>query len=174
MSAGLTAAVLFGATGGLGVTLIVRELLPTDPHLAEFILGQLAGHSVAPLTAHHAGAFAPWGARDLVYRRGFVEGMSLTGRSFISLGEGLFELTPLREVRLIAVNFLVGELVACRHLAKLKRFDLSGNRIGDAGAELLLGCGYLDGLTELELEGNDLSGGTEARLRSRFGSRVAT
>ena len=34
MSAGLTAAVLFGATGGLGVTLIVRELLPSDPQLA--------------------------------------------------------------------------------------------------------------------------------------------
>ena len=34
MSAGLTAAVLLGATGGLGVTLIARELLPSDPHLA--------------------------------------------------------------------------------------------------------------------------------------------
>jgi len=34
VSAGLTAAVLFGATGGLGVTLIVRELLPSDPQLA--------------------------------------------------------------------------------------------------------------------------------------------
>lgn len=34
MSAGLTAAVLFGASGGLGVTLIVRELLPSDPQLA--------------------------------------------------------------------------------------------------------------------------------------------
>ena len=34
MSAGLTAAMLLGATGGLGVTLIVRELLPSDPQLA--------------------------------------------------------------------------------------------------------------------------------------------
>ncbi len=34
MSAGLTAAVLLGATGGLGMTLIVRELLPSDPQLA--------------------------------------------------------------------------------------------------------------------------------------------
>ncbi len=34
MSAGLTAAALFGATGGLGVTLIARELLPSDPQLA--------------------------------------------------------------------------------------------------------------------------------------------
>ena len=34
MSAGLTAAVLLGATSGLGVILIVRELLPSDPKLA--------------------------------------------------------------------------------------------------------------------------------------------
>jgi len=34
VSAGLTAAALFGATGGLGVTLIARELLPSDPQLA--------------------------------------------------------------------------------------------------------------------------------------------
>jgi len=34
VSAGLTAAALLGATGGLGVTLIVRELLPSDPQLA--------------------------------------------------------------------------------------------------------------------------------------------
>jgi len=34
VSAGLTAAVLLGATGGLGMTLIVRELLPSDPQLA--------------------------------------------------------------------------------------------------------------------------------------------
>ena len=34
MSADLTAAILFGATGGLGVALIVREFLPTDPQLA--------------------------------------------------------------------------------------------------------------------------------------------
>ena len=34
MSAGLSAAVLFGATAGLGLALIVRELLPSDPQLA--------------------------------------------------------------------------------------------------------------------------------------------
>jgi Flp pilus assembly protein TadB len=34
VSAGLTAALLLGALGGLGLALIVRELLPSDPHLA--------------------------------------------------------------------------------------------------------------------------------------------
>jgi Flp pilus assembly protein TadB len=47
MSAGLTAAVLLGATGGLGAALIVRELLPSDPHLAS-ALNRLAPAPVGP------------------------------------------------------------------------------------------------------------------------------
>lgn len=50
MSAGLTAAALFGATGGLGVTLILRELLPSDPQLASAL------HRLAPA---RIGAQAP-------------------------------------------------------------------------------------------------------------------
>ncbi len=122
-----------------------------DPARAEFIRLQLAGDPAEHLLAAHgprwAAAFSPWGARDLVYRRGFVEGMSLTGRSFISLGESLFAATPLREVRLVAVNFLMAELVACPHLTKLKVLDLRGNGIGKEA---------------------------EANLRRVFGGRVET
>ena len=113
-----------------------------DPTRAEFIRLQLRGDPAALqlLEAHGPrwnAAFAPWGARDFMYRRGFVEGVSLTGRSFISLGASLFEATPLREVRLIAVAFLMDELIACPHLAKLEALDLRGNRIGEADAARL-------------------------------------
>ncbi len=150
-----------------------EAIAATDPARAEFIRAQLSGdYAAEALLARHgarwADEFAPWGARDLIYRRGFVEGMSLTGRSFISLGMRLFELTPLRDVRLIAVNFLVGKLVRCPHLAEVRLLDLSGNRIGDAGADLLLSCEYLRGLRELRLAGNDLSAEVEARWRTRF------
>jgi uncharacterized protein (TIGR02996 family) len=148
-----------------------------DPPRAEFIRAQIAGGADAEklLSLHGsrwAEEFAPWGARDIVYRRGFAEGMSLTGRSFISLGTGLFERTRLREVRLIAVNFLMDELVRCPHLAKLAVLDLSGNRIGDAGAERLLECAGLAGVRELRLASNDITDGTLARLRVRFGDAL--
>ena len=148
-----------------------------DPARADFIRAQLSGDPAADiLLAQHGPRwyeeFAPWGARDLVYRRGFAEGMSLSGRSFISLGEALFDRTPLREVRLIAVNFLMGELVRCANLAKLSALDLRGNRIGDAGAELLLGCSFLDGLKELNLGENDLTDDLVARLREKFGTAL--
>lgn len=148
-----------------------------DPARAEFIRAQLVGKpdADAPLAqdgGRWAEEFAPWGARDLVYRRGFAEGMSLTGRSFISLGEALFDRTPLREVRLIAVNFMMGELGRCAHSAKLTVLDLTGNRIGDAGAESLLSSAFLNGLRELRLGGNDLTEGMEERLRERFGGAL--
>src|SRR5262249_31522633 len=52
---------------------------------AAFIRGQLTGRDVSPDPAW-AMTFEPWCARDLEYRRGFVESMSLAGRSFLALG----------------------------------------------------------------------------------------
>lgn len=144
-----------------------------DPARAAFIRAQLSGDPTADgLMAQHgprwAEEFAPWGARDFLWRRGFVEGMSLTGRSFINLGAALLDRTPLREVRLIAVNFLMGELVRCPHLEQLKVLDLRGNRIGDAGGEMISGCAHLDGLRELDVRDNDLSEPILARIKSRW------
>lgn len=113
---------------------------PTDPARAEFIRLQLSGDPAIQLLTEHgprwAVTFAPWGARDLVYRRGFVGAMSLTGRSFVSLGASLFDLAPLREVRLIAVNFLLEELLACPHLAELDALDLRGNQLDSMRVEI--------------------------------------
>jgi uncharacterized protein (TIGR02996 family) len=99
--------------------------------------------------------FAPFGAKDLVVRRGFVEGMSLSGRAFISLGGDILRLTPLREVRLVAVQPFTDELARCPHLARLRRLDLAGNRIGARGVRELSESAYLGGLRELGLSAND-------------------
>jgi hypothetical protein len=82
--------------------------------------------------------------------------MSLTGRAFISAGEVLFRLTPLRDVRLVAVQPFMRELAACPHLANLRRLDLTGNRIGPVGARELAASPHLNGLRELGLDGNAL------------------
>jgi uncharacterized protein (TIGR02996 family) len=120
-----------------------------DPDRAAFIREQISH----PLSASERGpggeVFKLWGARDVVFRRGFAEAMSLTGRSFISLSDGLFAATPLREVRLIAVNFLLAELVKCPNLSKLKRLDLRGNGIDPAGRAMLTACPWLEGVAVL-------------------------
>ena len=100
--------------------------------------------------------FSSFGGSDFVVRRGFVEGMSLSGRAFIRLGERLMRLTPLRDVRLVAVQPFLGELACCPHLAKLRRLDMSGNRIGCDGVQPLAASPYLCNLRELGLNGNSI------------------
>jgi uncharacterized protein (TIGR02996 family) len=98
----------------------------------------------------------PWSARDVVFRRGFAEAMSLAGRAFISVSDGLFRTTPLRDVRLVAVAPFMDELARTPNLAKLERLDLSGNWIGPAGVRELAGSPHLIRLRALDLSRNGL------------------
>ncbi len=93
-----------------------------------------------------------WGAKDLVVRDGAVVGCSMSGRAFLSL-----ERCELSEVRLVAVQPLIAELARCPHLAKLHRLDLSGSRIGLAGAKSLAESRLLGSLKELVLSRNNLN-----------------
>jgi uncharacterized protein (TIGR02996 family) len=99
---------------------------------------------------------AEWGARDFVFRRGFIERLSLSGRSFISLGRTLFDFLPLRGVRLVAVKWYLDELAKTDHLARLTQLDLSGNRIGSASLATLIASPYSSQFTHLNLAANDL------------------
>jgi uncharacterized protein (TIGR02996 family) len=80
---------------------------------------------------------APWSAEDVIFRRGFAEALSLSGRAFISLSDGLFRTAPIRDVRLVAIAPYVEELAQSPNLAKLRRLDLRGNGISEAEAERL-------------------------------------
>lgn len=95
---------------------------------ATFIRSQLAGRSANP-NPMWSRDFEPWCARDLVYRRGFVEEISLAGRSFLTLGEPLFRMTPLRVVRLVAIAAYFRELFDYSFLTRLRTLDLRGNAI---------------------------------------------
>lgn len=97
---------------------------------------------------------APWSPRDLCLRKGFIEGMSLSGRAFISLGAALFDDLPLRAVRLVAIAWYMQELASTPHLARLQRLNLTGNRIDSAGIRALLQSPFVQGLQVLDLSGN--------------------
>jgi uncharacterized protein (TIGR02996 family) len=99
---------------------------------------------------------AEWGAKDVVFRRGFIERLSLSGRSFISLGRTLFDFLPLRGVRFVAVKSYLDELSKAEHLGRLTRLDLCGNRIGPAGLATLRSSPHVSRLTHLNLSANDL------------------
>ena len=85
MSAGLTVAVLLGATGGLGVTLIVRELLPSDPQLAS-ALDRLAPTRPGPnVPAAPEPVAGDGGTGALEHRVGIWAQGHLTGAPFVAI-----------------------------------------------------------------------------------------
>jgi hypothetical protein len=99
-----------------------------------------------------------------------VEAVSLSGRAFISVSDGLFRTAPIRDVRLVAVAPFMRELAATANLAWLDRLSLRGNRIGPAGVRELLTSPYLGRLRELDLTDNDLDEATVEAVRERLGS----
>ena len=129
-----------------------------DPRGA-FIRAQLADDAADVPAGVYAAArelFAAVSGEDLVWRRGFVETLSLAGRAFITLGPWVLWQTPLRDVRLVAVQPYLGELAAAPHLARLRTLDLRGNRVGPAGLATLLASPHL-AVEELNLAGNNLT-----------------
>lgn len=113
--------------------------------------------------ADTAELLAAIGARDVVTVGNVPVGLSLTGRAFLAFPEELFARLPLHEMRFVAVRHLLGELVRCPFLSRLRRIGLAGNRIGTAGAALLAGCEHLSGLHELDLTNNSIG---DAGLRA--------
>jgi hypothetical protein len=134
-----------------------------DPR-GEFIRIQIGGTNLPRerelIAAHHdewVAPFAPWSAEDVVFRRGFAEAMSLSGRAFISISDGLFRTAPVRDVRLVAVQPFMAELARAPNLAKLERLSLRGNWIGPDGVKALAESPYLIRLRELDLSHNGLT-----------------
>ncbi len=92
MTTGLTLAVLAGGTAGLGLTLIVRELLPSAPQLAS-ALDRLAPPLPGPLVA--APADEPAGTSSLETRVGLRLQRHLEGAPFVRI--------PVRELVLLRI-----------------------------------------------------------------------
>ena len=126
-----------------------NELLRPDPWM--------------PPTGTAAEVLKAFGARDVVWEGGVPVAASLSGQAFVSGGEAIFRVAPLRSVRLVAVDPVRGELPACPYLAKLERFDLWGCQLG-ADVVALARSIHLVGLRELNLSRNDLGDDEAAAL----------
>jgi uncharacterized protein (TIGR02996 family) len=94
----------------------------------------------------HLGA----GVRCPGFRRGFVEEVTLSARVLLRRGERLFQVAPLRRVRLSAWGSLA-ELVESPVLARLRGIDLPAHRLSVKELQLLLSSPHLSGLQELDI-----------------------
>jgi uncharacterized protein (TIGR02996 family) len=93
-----------------------------------------------------------------IFRRGFLEEVSLGPRTFSDLGEQLFRLHPrLTAVRIRGINDRGAEILAASpHLARLTVLDLSEGQLGPAGARALASSPALRQLNSLRLYANEI------------------
>ncbi len=138
---------------------MVRHPSAFAPAAAEVLSPQTSPSLTLP-------ALRDFGVRDIVARDGVVVGVSLAGRSFVAHSDALFTVAPgLTEIRFVAVRHMLGALLRCANLARLRNIDLSGNRIGSIGAELLAACEHFASLHTLDLTANSLG---DAGVRALF------
>jgi uncharacterized protein (TIGR02996 family) len=94
--------------------------------------------------------------RDPKFVRGFIEEVSITGRTFISNGDALFRSAPIRSVHLIASEIVLDELPDQQIGKYLVELDLSDNGIRNGGLKKWLEHGKLTQLKGWNLAGNQL------------------
>ncbi len=100
---------------------------------------------------------------NAVFRRGFVDEVTLHARAFVELGPKLFELAPVRVLRLVDLTpDDAFALAASEDLTRIKTLRVSNSRgsaeraLGFEGLSALLGSRNLRHLEGLELEGQHL------------------
>src|SRR5262249_20066649 len=84
-----------------------------------------------------AGPLAVLGVKCFLFRRGFVEHVTLSGESFSTHAEELFQLAPVRSVQLTGGVTSLVAFLACRHSSSVEKLDLSNHQIGHEGAVAL-------------------------------------
>jgi uncharacterized protein (TIGR02996 family) len=138
-------------------------------------------------------------ARQCRFYRGFVESVVCFADEFVSRGEGLFSLAPIRDLWLPNAHHCASEVSQCpslhrrlslalsntwlgdadiyhvansRFVGRLVSLGLARNRITGVGALYLARSPYLGSLDDLDLTHNEIPREARTELRRRFGSRV--
>jgi uncharacterized protein (TIGR02996 family) len=104
-----------------------------------------------------------------VFRRGFIEEISLSLTQFLLHGKELFELAPIREVHLTEVRDDLSDLAECLELGRIGYLDLSNNAVRENGMRSLAGSEHLANLRGLNLSCAGLGdGGAKALATAKF------
>jgi uncharacterized protein (TIGR02996 family) len=98
------------------------------------------------------------------FRRGFVESVSLDAGAFVRRGASLWDVAPVRGVRLTNAWEEIDKLAAAPHLGRVRSLLLSGNYLGTDEAVTLFGSPHLARLEELDLSTNHLRAAAMAAL----------
>lgn len=138
------------------VQLLLARLPERDPRLIELERREreLLSEFESEWTADFA-HFVDW----WVFRRGFVQEVSMSVWQFLTHGQELLESAPVREVHLTQVREDLGELAGCPELGRMKYLDLSNNPVREGGMRTLAGSPHLSGMRGMNLSCTGLGDG---------------
>lgn len=90
------------------------------------------------------------------FRRGFIETINIESRRFLQHAQQLFELAPIRHVRLLDVGSSLNALIECPLLTKIHSLTIYAQHRGEDLPKALASSPYLENLTSLNLGRNRL------------------
>jgi uncharacterized protein (TIGR02996 family) len=93
---------------------------------------------------------------DWTFRRGVIDSVSVDANQFLSTGTAIFDLAPVRKVRIFDVGDRLAKLVQSPVLRHIRELDLSGNDLGNRGPNLLGRSKHLVRLDALNLSFTEL------------------
>jgi uncharacterized protein (TIGR02996 family) len=93
------------------------------------------------------------------FHRGVIDSVSVDPAQFLSSGADLFDLAPIRKVRLLKVGVQLRALMQSPTLRRVRELDLSSTVLGDLGSTHLARSPHLERLAALDLGFTDLGDG---------------
>jgi uncharacterized protein (TIGR02996 family) len=97
------------------------------------------------------------GARSVVFRRGFVEGIEIDADVFLGAGGLLCQHAPIRDVKVANVEPHLDQFVKSDLLARVRSLDLTLNELGDVGLAKLVSSPHLGELLSLNVAGTGIT-----------------
>jgi uncharacterized protein (TIGR02996 family) len=97
------------------------------------------------------------------FRRGYIETVNVEARKFLARGAELFDLSPIRHIRLLDVGSHLQRILNFPPIAKLNAITIYARHLGDQLIPALCDSPYLDGLRSLYI-GRNRIGDEGARL----------
>ncbi len=102
------------------------------------------------------------------FRHGFIEEITISGLELLNHGNRIFDLAPVRLLRVIGARLVMERLVEWPMLERIEALHLTGGHLADEGVEQLASCPYFSELRTLRLGQNAIGdSGLEILAASR-------